>query len=239
MPLSRRTLVVALVAAVLGGCGVLALAGMVLLWLARGPSLPRLSSSGYWSQACVTSDEALLAAGGESFAVLDLSNGAIVGRGDEFVHAVACEGPRAVVLGYEATWTWPGATRGPAAQAAGDELVLAFEDGSHAWTSRATRSGRISGPLLLTRERGDARQGDSLGPVAFGEVGRAKALPTPDSFRMWPRRQGRAAGSPGRACCWPRAGSRTAASRRSSRCRGASSPWTPRRARFGRCCSRS
>lgn len=196
MALSSRTLVVALVAALLAGGAVIALAGLALLWLARGPALPRLSSSGYWSQACVTSDEALLAAGGESFAVLDLSSGAIVGQGDGYVHAVACEGPRAVVLGYSATWTWPGGASGPEAPAIGDELALAFEDGSRVWTSRASRSGRISGPLVLFRDRGSERQSHDLGPKEFGEVGRARSLPTPDSFRMWPRRQGRAAGSP-------------------------------------------
>lgn len=196
MALSRPALVVAVIVAVIGACGAFTLAGLALLWLTRGLSLPSASSSGYWSQACVTSDESLLVAGGQSFAVLDLSSGAIVGRGDEYVHAAVCEGPRAVVLGYSSTWTWPGGTRGPESQAAGEELGLACGDGTRVWTSRASRSGRISGPLVLSVERGAERRGYDLGPEAFGEVGRAKALPTPDSFRMWPTRQGRGATGP-------------------------------------------
>lgn len=194
---SRRNLVVAVLAAVFGGCGALVLAGLAVLWVAGSAALRTPSSDGYWSQACVTSDEALLAAGGSSFAVLDLSSGAVVGRGDGYVHAVACEGPRAVVLAYSSTWTWPGGAQRPAVEAGGEELVLALADGRRLWTSRTSRSGRAAGPLVLSLDGGEQDLRRELGPKDFGEVGGAKSMPTPDWFRMWAARTARYAGRPG------------------------------------------
>jgi hypothetical protein len=192
MALSKRTIVVALVMAVVVGSGVLMVAGVAAVWMLRSSSG---SSDGYWNDACVTSDEGVLVAGGLSFAAIDLGSGAIVGRGDGYVNDVACEGKRAVVFAYSGTWTWPGGERGPAVASPGGELALALEDGRRLRNSRASRSGRISGPLAVWLEGGE-RQGWDLGPGDFGEVGRAKQHPTPDWFRMWPARLTRYAGRP-------------------------------------------
>jgi hypothetical protein len=139
------------------------------------------SSAGYWDRACVTSDEALLAAGGESFAAIDLATGTVVGRGDGFVHAVVCQGSRAVVHAYSGTWTWPGGARGPEAKVDG-EPALAFEDGTRVWTARNGRKGRY-GPLEVRIERTEGREYE-IGHQAFGTVGHAKDAPPPNTFAI-------------------------------------------------------
>jgi hypothetical protein len=191
--LSKQTIVVAAVLAVVVASGVLLAAGFLAVLLLRSPSGASRSSSGYWTSVCVTSDETLLAAGGESFAAIDLATGEVVGRGDGFVHDVACEGRRAVVFAYSGTWTWPGGERSAALESRGGELALALEDGRRLRTSRTSRSGRISGPLRVWLEASE-RQEWSLGPGEFGEVGRARQRPSPDRFRMWPARLTRYAG---------------------------------------------
>lgn len=171
--------------AMVGGCGLSAIGGLVAWWLEKQlperPSTPRWA---YWNDACFSADEKLMAAGGAGFAVLDLASGKVLGRGTEDVYDVACQSTSVTVLGYKATWSWPSGSRGPVAERHGP-LLAAFDDGTRVWATR--RSGRaIGGALELDVERGGSTRVIELGPRGFGEVGRAKAMPSPKSFAMWP-----------------------------------------------------
>lgn len=167
--------------------GLVFVAGLLgLIWLGYTGRLPKPRRYSYWTNACVTADGKLLAAGGAGYAVIDAADGRWLATGPEDVHGVACGEKRAFVAGYTSLRVWPDGSASATTDSPGGRLVAALDDGTLVWTSFDRRSGKAVGPSRFTLQRGGGTRGLAPGPGSFGAVGGARTAPFADRFSSHP-----------------------------------------------------
>ena len=160
----------------------LAAACVVSSSCSRSPAGAR--DAGYWSSSCTTGDDALLLAGGDHTALVDLRDGAVRERFPGLVKAVGCHASGGLVVGYTGATQWPSRTPAASMPALGETVLARRADGTWVSVSRRSVGGKWSGPPSMLVSGGAEDRRFELLPRQFGAVGSARALPLPDSFAV-------------------------------------------------------